>query len=210
MSLLEVESLAIHCGPKSGGTSVSFSLQEGEVVWIRGRSGSGKTTLLRQLARLAHPEAGRIRLQGKPWQAISPVEWRNRIAYLHQKAVLFPGTVRENLTKPFSLRSRSKHGLDLKWAEETLSRLFLREDILERDAATVSVGEAARVALVRALMGEPQILLPDEVSAALDTETRNAVLRVMKEWVDNGNRGIVGVIHDDAVMELLPGKVVQL
>jgi putative ABC transport system ATP-binding protein len=151
-----------------------------------------------------------VRLDGIPWQEVSPVEWRKRIAYLHQKAVLFHGTIRENLTKAFTFRSRSHQEVDLTWAEQTLSRLLLPQDILERDAATVSVGEAARVALVRALMGNPRVLLPDEVSAALDAETRDAVVTLLKEWVGNEDSGIVGVIHDDAVMDLLPGKVVRL
>lgn len=205
-----MENLTINSGPGGAVTRVSFSLVNGGVIWIKGPSGSGKTTLLRMLARLTSLGRGQVRLDDAPWEEIPPVEWRNRVAYLHQKSVLFPGTVRDNLTKPFTFRSRSRQNLDLQWADQTFSRLLLRQDILERDAATLSVGEASRVALVRALMGEPQVLLPDEVTAALDADARDAVVRLIKDWLNNGNRGIVGVSHDEAVMSLLPGEEVLL
>lgn len=210
MTLLEVENLLITTSPDGVISRVSFALEEGDVVRIMGRSGSGKTTLLRMLARLTPLAGGEMRLRGKSWRAIPPVAWRNSVAYLHQTAVLFPGSVQENLLRHFAFRSRNGQKPDLDRAAETLSRLMLRPDIMERDAATLSVGEASRVALVRALMGGPLVLLPDEVAAALDPDARNATIDLLQEWITSGRRGIVAVSHDDTVSGLLPGKEVTL
>ena len=205
-----MEDLAISSGPEGAVKPVSFTLEKGGVIWIKGRSGSGKTTVLRQLARLTALGTGRMRLNGVSWEAVPPVEWRKKIAYIHQKAVLFSGTVRENLSKPFTFRSRGRQNSDLTWAEQTFSRLLLRPDIMERDAVTLSVGESARVVLVRALMGEPLVLLPDETTAALDADARDAVVSLMQEWLSTGNRGMIGVSHDETVRRLLPGVEVVL
>jgi ABC-type iron transport system FetAB ATPase subunit len=91
-----------------------------------------------------------------------------------------------------------------------LKRLFLPEGILERDALVISVGEASRVALVRALLLRPDVLLLDEPTAALDPDSKEAAADLLREWVSSSNRGIVGVTHDESLRRLLPGHEVRL
>ncbi len=208
--LLEADKLVFNSRPGFKPKIVSFTLKARDCIWIRGASGEGKTTLLRTIARLIVPARGRMLLEGVPWEEFPAAEWRCRVIYLHQKAVLFPGKVRTNLERAFSFRSRTSDRLDIERARTELLSFLLPDDILERDSLTLSVGEASRVALVRALMVNPEVLLLDEVTAALDTRSRDAVVSRLREWVASGTRGLVWVAHDDALLKLMPGTEISL
>ncbi len=128
----------------------------------------------------------------------------------HQKAVLFPGSVSDNLRKAFNLRCRTDQDADIVVAHKQLSRLLLPDDVLKRDALTLSVGEASRVALVRSLSVDAQVLLLDELTAALDTKSRDAAAELLLGWLGESRRGIVAVSHDEGFRQLMPGQVITL
>jgi putative ABC transport system ATP-binding protein len=189
---------------------LSFRLESGGMTWITGPSGKGKTTVLKALARLTESSQGEVFLEGHSWNDVPPIQWRKRVVYLHQNAVLFRGTVLENFKKAFSLRCRSSERLDLEWARDLLEKLLLPDDVFERDSHLLSVGEGARVALVRSLLVNPQVLLIDEITAALDSESRGEVVSLLKQWLSSAQRGIVGVSHDDNVKQILTGQEIPL
>jgi len=149
-------------------------------------------------------------LQGISWTDIPATTWRTEVVYVHQKPVLFPGNVESNLRRAFSFQGRSRAHPDLAWAGASLSRLLLPEDVLARDALTLSVGEGCRVALVRALMLDPKVLLLDEPSAALDSKATEAVAGLLQEWIASGVRGIIAAGHDEGMIRLLPGQEITL
>jgi len=151
-----------------------------------------------------------MRLEGVSYQAVPAATWRARAAYLHQKPVMFPGSVMANLQRAFTFRGRDKATGDLDPARRRLDRLMLPPDILNRDALTLSVGEGARVALVRSLLVDPLVLLLDEPTAALDSAARDRLASLLAEWVSSGNRGIIGVSHDEEFIMRLPGKRISL
>ena len=129
---------------------------------------------------------------------------------MHQKPVLIEGTVLSNLQRAFGFRGSNTVRPDMRVVAEELSSLLLPEKILDRDALTLSVGEAARVALVRAMLIRPQVLLLDELTAALDSNSRDAVISLLKTWLDSHDRGIIGVTHDEVLKQLLPGEEIML
>lgn len=208
--ILEVDRLLVTVGSDRGPGVLSFTLAPSNVVWLTGPSGSGKTTLLKSLARLIAHHSGEIRFRGLTREDLPAAQWRSQVLYVHQKAVMFPGTVRSNLSRAFTLSLRHRQEPVIAEARDYLSRLMLPDDIIERDALVLSVGEAARVALVRALMVRPQILLLDEPTASLDPESREATAELLKEWLASNERGIVAVSHDDVLRTRLPGDEVRV
>jgi len=204
----EVRDLIFHSGQEP--KIVSFTLEPGGSCWITGPSGYGKSTLLRTIARLNLPSGGDMLLEGQSWRNIPAEQWRSRVLYVHQKSVMFRGSVLDNLEKPFTLRNRTAFIPDMRKAEQDLLRLLLPRDILKRDALTLSVGEASRVVLVRSMLVNPQVLLLDELTAGLDVQSRDATTDLLKEWLSVDGRALVGVSHESAPREALGGYEILL
>ena len=95
-SLMNVVGLLASSVKGDAPAPLSFRLNPGGVVWITGPSGKGKTTVLRTLARLSEWSQGEVFLDGHSWKDVPPIQWRKKVVYIHQKAVLFRGTVLEN------------------------------------------------------------------------------------------------------------------
>ncbi len=168
----------------------------GEVVDITGPSGSGKTTLVRALARLLPGAEGVLALNGEDAGAIPPQLWRSRVALLPQVPAIVRGSVRDNLLLPWRLKVRTgatpPGDPELQTA---LASLGLGGDIvLTRDAARLSVGQAARIALLRVMLIEPDVLLFDEPDAALDDESAGHVAAATAALAARG-AGVVRVRH---------------
>ncbi len=210
--LFEIKDIVFSPGPGKGRIRVSGILDEGSIMAVRGPSGSGKTTLLRILARLREPGEGQVLLEGRMWSEFAPVAWRRMVHYAAQKPVMFNGKVGENLSMPFELAAvQGDMAFDRSRAMAYLKRLCLSESILEQDARTLSGGEAARVALVRALIVEPRILLLDEPLAALDAKAASAVMDLVSEWaVEEPGRGIVLVSHTGDISALPRVTIVEI
>ena len=153
-------------------SGASFSLEAGGVYDLVGPSGSGKSTLLRVCARM---------LARRPRTAP-----RRRVFLVPQQPALVGGTVRDNLLLPWTL---SVNAGSAPPADGDLERLLEAADLhdveLGRNAAQLSGGQAARVALLRAFATRPRVLLLDEVDAALDDESARAVGRLTKSLVDD-------------------------
>lgn len=175
--------------------SVSGSVAGGGVLAVRGPSGAGKSTLLRVLARLQPSEKGEAFLKGKSWLQIPGTSWRSSIHYMAQKPALFDGTVAANLAKPFETRILSGKQPDLNLAKKVMEELLLPSPIWDQDARTLSGGEVARLAFIRSLLIDPQVLLLDEPTAALDDRSRQAFYRVLRKWITGPDRAAILVSH---------------
>lgn len=205
MSLLLFKNIEYLVGNEASRIRVSGELEAGCILDISGPSGSGKTTLLRILARLKPVENGIVYLKGVPWGDFAPAAWRRRVSYLAQKPVLFDGSVKQNLIKPFELANvKQEVTLNLEQAVEIMEHLYLSGSLLDQDARTLSGGEASRVALVRTLLLNPTVLLLDEPLAALDSKASDAVVDLVSSWLEeNKDRGVILVSHTGA-FERLP------
>ncbi len=173
---------------------VDLVLHRGEVVDVSGPSGSGKTTLVRALALMLPDIVGELFLEGRSATEIGPRAWRARVALLPQKPVVFPGTVRDNLLVPWHLKIR--HGAEAPAEERLRAALdaFGLDDVaLDRDAARLSVGQAARVAMARVGLTRPDVLLLDEPDASLDDASAAMVSALTVRFAETG--GVVRIRH---------------
>jgi ABC-type multidrug transport system fused ATPase/permease subunit len=165
---IEVRQLTVRRGARVVLRELSFDAPRGQVLALVGASGAGKSTLLRCLNRLAEPESGTISLDGQDIRAVAPQVLRRRVALVAQAPAMLPGTVADNLA----------YGLDALRAETrdaALAAAGLDGSFLSRPAKQLSGGERARVALARALTRDPDAILLDEPTAALDPETARVI-----------------------------------
>jgi putative ABC transport system ATP-binding protein len=170
---------------------VSFQLMRGEVMAVVGPSGAGKSTLLRLLNRLDEPTGGVIRLDGQDTRTIQPRELRRRVGMVMQRAYLFPGTVAENLV--FGPAQRGVE-MDADQIASMLANVGL-SGYENRDALTLSGGEAQRVAILRALANDPEALLLDEPTSALDAAARASVETAIASLIERRHLTCIWVTH---------------
>ena len=175
---------------------VSLTIVAGDRIALHGDSGSGKTTLLRGLACLDSRTTGEIQYQGNPIDASNVCDFRRHTLLVAQHAPLFPGTVQANLQGAFRLAA-SKSAYDLAAATRYLSLMGRERGILDQDMAVLSGGERQIVAVVRALLVQPRVLLLDEPTSAMDHEMTLRLESVMNHWTgQQADRAYVWVSHD--------------
>ena len=216
--ILTVEHLIKAYGETPVLDDISFAVKPGEVIVVVGPSGCGKSTLLRCLNGLEPTQSGRVRLGSETvaYGGKNLTQLRQRIGMVFQSYELFPHlTVLDNiLLAPTKVQKRPKAEVQ-KEAEALLDRVGLlnKKNSYPRE---LSGGQKQRVAIVRALCMHPEILLFDEVTAALDPEMVREVLDVMMDLAKNGRTMII-VTHEmqfaraiaDRVLFLDGGKIVE-
>lgn len=193
--------------PEGGGERVVFrdlsaEISRGETVALLGRSGSGKSTLLNLIGGIDLPTAGEVLLGGTNLTRLSEQErtlFRRRyIGFVFQSFNLIPTlTVMENLLLPLELNGRTG-GPARAAAMELLGKVGLA-DRAKTYPDRLSGGEQQRVAVARAVVHDPILLLADEPTGSLDTETGMRVLELLVGLARNGGRTMVVVTHSDAV-----------
>jgi len=189
-------------------------VRSAEILSVLGPNGAGKSTLLRVLALLQKPDAGTVRFRSKEGSEADHL-MRRSSAFVFQHPHLWAGTVRENIELGLRLR---RHPADAtrKLAEEAAAQLGV-EDLLERNARTLSGGEAQRVAIARAMAVEPDLIFLDEPAANLDAVARAALMEDLEHVARHGRHATVLATHDradafslaDRVIVLRDGRVVQ-
>ncbi len=197
MRRIEIETVTKYYGTNLVLDEVSLAVDEHEVVCLIGASGSGKSTLLRCVNKLVPFDHGDIRLDGVSIFDLSfnSNELHKRIGIVFQAFNLFPHiNVLDNIT----LAPRKVHGVSQRESEEhahKLLELFGMEEFSKAYPEQLSGGQQQRVAIVRALATSPDVLMLDEVTAALDPELIGGVLRVIRDLKDQGMTMII-VTHE--------------
>ncbi|MCF5897210.1 amino acid ABC transporter ATP-binding protein [Aeromonas veronii] len=206
--LLELGSVSKQFGPNLVLDRISLSVRAGEVIVILGPSGCGKSTLLRTLNGLEPIQGGEIRFDGvlldgaTDWQRV-----RQRIGMVFQSYHLFPNlTVLENvLLGPQQVQKRERAEALLQ-AEQLLTRIGLWERRHDYPRQ-LSGGQQQRIAIVRALCMNPQVMLFDEVTAALDPEMVQEVLEVIRDLAGSGMTLLI-VTHELAFARAVADRIV--
>lgn len=176
-------------------SDITATVGRSEHISIIGSSGQGKSTLLRMLARLEQIDEGDILLNHRSHRMIEPQEWRKEICYVAQYAVMLEGSIEDNL-RIVSQLHHIPYEQDL--AHQLLKRLGLEYLNLEKSASDLSGGEKQRIALIRALMLRPSVLLLDEVTASLDQTNACWIEDMLSEWSIEQGTAMIWVTHDMA------------
>jgi len=180
--------------------SFSATIPKEGLTAMVGPSGAGKTTLLRLLNRLDDPDAGLVAFEGRDVRDYDVLELRRRVQYVGQVPVTFPGTVADNLRL-----ARPGEPLD-----DLMERVGLSPGLLARQADVLSVGEAQRLSLARALACRPDCLLLDEPTSALDTASKGGIERLVRSLADADGLTVVLVTHDPSQADELADRVIEV
>lgn len=188
--------------------NVTLRIGTGERVAVLGRIGSGKSTILRLLAGLYMPTEGAVEIEGIDMRQVDPAEFRNRVGFVSQDPRLFHGTLRDNVLMGRQIDAQRlvdvarMTGLDRVVAGHPMGWDLPVGEM----GGLLSGGQRQLVALARALVSKPQILLMDEPTSSMDAQSEIAFLRQLKDAA--GNCTFVVVTHRPAVLELVQRIVV--
>lgn len=197
---------------------VTFSIPEGSVFGVVGKSGSGKTTITRLIQGLYQSQQGLVRVDGYDSREIDLVHLRTSIGVVLQDNFLFKGTVRENIAaaKPDASIEEIVEVARIAGAEEFIERLPRGfETILEENASNLSGGQKQRLAIARALITDPKLLIFDEATSALDPDSE-AIIRQNLSQIAAGRTVIIvshrlsTLVDADAILVVERGKIADI
>ena len=204
ISLVSLQDVSFAYGGQPVLDSVSFDIMAGDFLAVLGPNGSGKTTLLKIILNLLKPSRGRVLVQGRPLEEFQD---RERIGYVPQKATqvdpYFPASVAETVS--MALRRTTGRTADRKTpyrreVDRALSLVGL-EGLQDRLIGRLSGGQQQRVFIARALVNRPYLLLLDEPTAGVDTETQDRFYDMLGRFNQREGITIVLVTHDIGVVD---------
>ncbi|MEP0917575.1 ATP-binding cassette domain-containing protein [Leptolyngbya sp. DQ-M1] len=183
--------------------NVSFTVNKSDRIAIVGASGSGKTTLLRLINRLAEPSTGLIQFEGNRYQDIPVLQLRQQILFVAQEPKLLGMTVREALSYPLKLRNVRE--IDQR-IDHAIDRMSIPREWLDRSELELSTGERQWIAIARALICQPKVLLLDEPISNLDANRNETLLRILTQIEST----VLVVTHQLEWAEQFSDRVLQL
>lgn len=182
---LSVRDLTFAYGAEEVLHGVTFDVEPGRVVAIVGSTGSGKSTLCNLLAGLARPAQGEIRLGDVPLRVADPIDLRAAVALVFQETFLFADTVLENLTLGQAIDpERLQWAIDIAQAGYVADLAEGRDTIVGERGVTLSGGQRQRLALARALLRHPRLLLLDDATSAIDPVIEQRILDGLRNELD--------------------------
>jgi tungstate transport system ATP-binding protein len=185
-----------------------LKIEKGKVLALVGSNGAGKSTLLLVLARLLKPERGEILFAGQPIERMKFLDYRRRIGLVMQEALMLNMSVDENIALGLRFRGLPRQKIASR-IDEWLERLNITH-LKNRSAAKLSGGEARRVALARAFVLQPELLLLDEPFSALDKKARPELIRDLKTLLPAMRTTTIFSTHDDLEVNALADEKIEL
>jgi ABC-type multidrug transport system fused ATPase/permease subunit len=196
---------------------VSFNIEPGQVVGIVGPTGSGKSTVMSLLPRFYDPVSGRVRIDGIDVADYRLAALRSQIGFVLQDSLLFPGTIRDNIAygRPAASDEDIVAAAKTANADEFISRMPLGYDSMVGERGdTLSGGQRQRIAIARAVIRNSPILVLDEPTAALDTESESLVIEALRRLMRG--RTVIMIAHRlstltnaDKIIVLKDGRVAE-
>ncbi|MCI2417620.1 ABC transporter ATP-binding protein [Saccharopolyspora sp. K220] len=217
--VVDLDQIRVGYGSRTAVDDVSLQLRRGEVLALVGESGSGKSTLAASLAGLRPPTAGRLRYLGEtPGDLRVPAEKRPRdlrrkvqLVFQNADTALNPRrSVRDSVRRPLRLFGIVPPALRAKRTEELIESVRLDAALAERLPAQLSGGQRQRIGIARALAGEPEVIIADEITTALDVSVQAQVLNLLDDLRREHRLACLFISHDLAVVRGIADRVVVL
>lgn len=209
--LLLLDRLTLRAGERVLCRDLKVRLVEGDRLAVAGPSGSGKTLLLRSLAALDSPPGAQLYRAGCAVGAAEIPHYRSRHIYLAQRPDFPDLRVRDLLRRPFHYRAHQNRPFSEALASRYLSVLGFDADIMTRRSADLSGGESQALALVRALLLEPRVLLLDEPTSAMDPDRTDAVEKLIDQWLTAApGRALVWTSHQMGQLARVSNRRIDL
>lgn len=194
---------------------VSFKVNPGETVGIVGRTGSGKSTLVSLLVRLYDPTSGTVRLGGCDLRDVNERKLRKMAALVQQKALLFSGTIADNLRQgdENATEEDMERAIEISQAKEFIDKYPDRfEHVVEERSANFSGGQQQRLSIARGIIGKPKVLILDDSTSALDAESEKKVQAGLEQKLGDATVFIIAekifsVMHADKILVMDDGKI---
>ena len=194
---------------------VSFKVNPGETVGIVGRTGSGKSTLVSLLVRLYDPTSGTIRLGGCDLRDVNERKLRKMAALVQQKALLFSGTIADNLRQgdENATEEDMERAIEISQAKEFIDKYPDRfEHVVEERSANFSGGQQQRLSIARGIIGKPKVLILDDSTSALDAESEKKVQAGLEQKLGDSTVFIIAekifsIMHADKILVMDDGKI---
>lgn len=207
---LDLKDLTLTHGPgRPALDTVTLHIGAGEMLVLTGRSGSGKSTLADLAAGLIAPDSGHIAIDGTVLDDATRRAWRGRVAYVQQEPVLFSGTVRDNLL--WAEPEASEEQLRCALAEASADFVHTLPEGIDCDLGeggrALSGGERQRIALARALLRDPDLIVLDEATNSVDFESEQAIAAALHAMA--GTRTVLAIAHRGLLTEVAD-RVVRL
>ena len=196
--------------------SISFTAKPNSVIAFVGPSGGGKSTIFSLLERFYQPDSGQFTIAGQNIQDVDLVNWRNQIGYVSQNSAIFSGTIRDNLVYGLNQKLTDDelwHGLGLAYADHFV-RAFpdqMETEIGER-GIKLSGGQKQRLAIARAFLRNPKILMLDEATASLDSESEGKVQQALDKLMVNRTTLVIAhrlatIVNADQIYFVEHGRI---
>lgn len=203
-------------GDKPALKHISFKAEPGQMIGIVGATGSGKSTIARLIARLYDPTTGKIKIGGSDLREVNEVALRKTVSYVLQKAILFSGTIADNLRqgKHDATNYELNRAAQIAQANEFIQRYDEKFDHeVEERSANFSGGQKQRLSIARGIISGAPILILDDSTSALDAESEKLVQQALEKQLPDTTtimiaEKIVSVMHADKILVLDNGNLV--
>ena len=215
---IELRDVGFRYGNRAVIRSVSLKIEPGEMIGLVGHSGSGKSTLVNLICRFYDVSDGSIRIDGIDTRSVPVAEYRRHIGLVLQEPFLFFGTIAENIAygKPDATRAEIIAAARAAHAHEFILRLPLGYDSLVGERGQgLSGGERQRISIARALLIDPRILILDEATSSVDTETEKEIQKALDNLV--AGRTTIAIAHRlstlrkaDRLVVMDRGRIVEI